>query len=148
MMESSLNKLPHETTGLVLNAPAERRVCSECSGEFSPGRSRTKRCWKCIAMRKRHTSGTSGRRPRLIDTIADLSDAIGELTRAHSELCAIAATGESGHRAEAMLIEPASRIGLAAAFLDVIDRRMGWEKSIRDVSTGDPLSHPAERRQR
>lgn len=107
------------------------RLCSECSKSFDPGRSRTARCWPCVDMkRNRNTSGFGGRRTRLTDTIKDIAYAINELTQAHAELRAVAAIANPSQR-DAALIEPASRIGLACAFLDEVELRMGWERPVR-----------------
>ncbi len=144
MSSTCANTSPNEMTSSDSNAIAEgERRCSECSESFRPNGSRSARCWSCIYMkRKRFTSGTSGRRARLSDTIKDISYAIKELTQAHEELCAIAANGNTSHR-DAVLIEPASRVGLACALLDEVEQRMGWIRAIRDVSR-DPLRDSSE----
>lgn len=148
MTATCANRRPRETTAPDSNAVAmgERR-CSECDEVFRPNGSRSARCWSCIYMkRKRFTSGFSGRRARLTDTVKDIAYAIAELTQAHRELSAIAANGNSSQH-DAALIEPASRVGLACAFLDEVEHRMGWSRAIRDDSR-DPFRTPAERKRR
>lgn len=130
--------LPNTETTLTVSAmdnsvAVGERVCSECGSVFVHNGWRSRKCWPCVdGKRMRNTSGYSGRRTRLTDTTKDLSYAIRELTAAQDELRDVVAIAEPGPREASMLIEPASRIGLAAAFLDAILRRMGWERQSRD----------------
>ena len=126
---------------------ANDRECEGCGKRFPLGKNKRKRCWSCIDG-DRVNRESYGRKTLLEEATSDISMAVAELKKAHGELCAIAETGESGHRVEAMMIEPSHRVLLALGFLTAICNRMGWKEQNRDAEAQDHSRAAAQRRRR
>lgn len=120
-----------ESEHRVMDAPSTR-VCA-CGKVFVIGKTKRTTCAPCTEGRRvRYSSKVSGRPSRSNDTIKDLAMAVVEITRAHSEFCAIAASGETGHRREAMEMEPLARINLVRGLTADVLRRHGQKAIQRD----------------